>query len=88
LTETKRIEIAFNVDPNFYRIYRDDYISELVKSVPIGADRSQKFQFKTTMAELQKMFDGTEELIGILINRVQNRQTYLPRSAIFLLKRI
>ena len=70
--------IYSNVDPDFYRIYRQKNLSELVKSVPARVDWATEHAFSTTIPELASMFDGSEELIGIINVPVYWRQTYLP----------
>jgi hypothetical protein len=67
-----------SVEPNFYRIYRDDWANELVKSIPAGIDRVQNYKFSSTISELRKLFDGSEKLIGITVNPCRVRQVFLP----------
>jgi hypothetical protein len=67
-----------SVEPDFFRIYRDDYASDLVKSIPLGIDRVQNYQFRSTISELGKMFNGSEQLVAILVNPCRARQVYLP----------
>ena len=66
------------VVPTFYRIYRIDQGTDLVKSIPAGVDRVQNYQFRVTMSELSKLFDGTEQLVGILVIPWYVRQISLP----------
>ncbi len=76
---TKReFEARSSVDPDIRQIYRDDYASDLVKSIPAGIDRVQNYQFRVTIPELRKMFDGSEQLVGILVNPSRVRQKFLP----------
>jgi hypothetical protein len=76
----KKVELKIHsaVEPDFYRIYRDDYANDLVKSIPTGIDRVQNYKFSSTISELRKMFDGSEKLIGITINPCRVRQVFLP----------
>lgn len=67
-----------SVEPDFFRNYKDDYASDLVKSIPAGIDRVKNSKFHTNMSELLKMFDGSEQLIGILVNPCRVRQVFLP----------
>lgn len=67
-----------SVEPDFFRIYRDDFAEDLVKSIPIGINRVQNYQFRTTISELRKMFNGSEKLVGISINPCRVRQAFLP----------
>jgi hypothetical protein len=73
--ETK---VRSSVEPDFFRIYRDDYADDLVKSIPVGIDRVKNYQFRTTMSELSKMFNGSEKLVGISVNPCRVRQAFLP----------
>ncbi len=66
------------VIPTFYRIYRVEQLIDLVKSIPAGVDRVQNFQFRVTMPELRKLFDGSEQVVGILVIPWSVRQLSLP----------
>lgn len=70
--------VRSSVEPEFFRIYHDDYSSDLVKSIPIGIERVQDYEFRTTIPELRKMFDGSEQLIGIIVNPCRVRKVFLP----------
>jgi hypothetical protein len=58
------------VEPDFFRIYREDYSNDLVKSIPTGINRVKNYQFRSTISELGKMFDGSEQLVGISLTPV------------------
>ena len=78
-SRTKReIKAYSSVDPNIRVLYRDDYAGELVKSIPAGIDRAKNFKFRVTISELRKMFDGSEQLVGIAVNPSRVRQKFLP----------
>ena len=78
----KRVKREFksrsSVEPDFLRIYHDDSSSDLVKSTPAGIDRVQNYKFRTTIPELRKMFDGSEQLISIVVNPCRVRKVFLP----------
>jgi len=74
----KELKVRSSIEPDFFRIYRDDYASDVVKSIPAGIDRVQNYKFRTTMSELRKMFDGSEQLVGISVNPCRVRQVFLP----------
>ena len=76
--QKKEFKVRSNVKPDFYRIYRDDYATDLVKSIPAGVNRIQNYKFHTTISELRKMFDGSEQLVGISVNHSRVRQVFLP----------
>ena len=66
------------VEPTFFRIYRFDQGSDLVKSIPAGIDRVQNYKLRVTVSEFRKLFDGTEQLVGIVVVPWYVRQLYLP----------
>ncbi len=66
------------VDPTFFRIYRYDQVVDVVQSIPAGIDRVRDYQFRVTVSELGKLFDGTEQLVGIAMIPWYVRQTFLP----------
>jgi hypothetical protein len=74
----KEMKAHSGVEPGFFRIYRDDYADDLVKSIPLGIDREQNYHFRTTISELKKMFNGSEKLVGISVNPCRVRQAFLP----------
>ncbi len=67
-----------NVDPTFFRMYRYDQVMDVVKSIPEGIDRVQSYQLRVTMSELRRLFDGTEQLVGIAVIPWYGRKTFLP----------
>jgi hypothetical protein len=78
--ERAKIEqkIRSSIEPNFYRIYRVDPGVELVKSVPAGIDRLQRYEFRSTVPELSKVFDGGWQLVSITAIPRYVRQVSLP----------
>jgi hypothetical protein len=74
----REFTVHSSVEPDFYRIYRDDYANELVKSIPAGIDRVKNYKFRVTMSELSEMFDGSEQLVGISVNPCRVRKVFLP----------
>jgi hypothetical protein len=65
--------------PDFYRIYRQEQIVDVVRGVD-RADRVTKFSFKASGPKLTQLFDGSEQLIGIISIPSYSRQTFLPGS--------
>jgi len=63
-------------DPAIWRIYKDDFATDVVKSVPEGIDRVQAFTFRLTAPEYGKLFDGSEKLIGISVGPWYVRQVF------------
>lgn len=66
------------VEPDFFRIYRVDQGVEVVKSVPANIDRVQQYALRVTMAELGKLFDGTEQIVSVALLPWYLRQVSLP----------
>jgi len=66
------------VEPSFFRIYRTDTATDIAKSVPAGIDRMKNYQFSIVVPELNKLFDGTEQLVGIAAIPLYVRQIFLP----------
>ena len=74
----KQSKIRSGIEPDFFRINRDDYVHELVKSIPAGIDKVKDYKFSVTKSELSKMFDGSEQLVGISVNYSRVREVFLP----------
>lgn len=74
-TEAK---VYSNVEPNFFRIYRVDQGTDVVKSIPDGIDRVQNYQLRVGIAELGKLFDGSERVVSIAVVPWYVRQVFLP----------
>jgi hypothetical protein len=66
------------VNPEFFRIYHVDQGVDVVKSIPEGIDRVQHYQFRVTVSELGKLFDGTEQLVSLAVLPWYVRQGFLP----------
>ena len=65
-------------EPTFYRIYKTDYLVDLVKSVPAKLDRSKDYRLKVSMPKLAKLFGGTEQLVAIVLFPTYVREVFLP----------
>src|SRR6266850_661769 len=66
------------VDPTLWRIYRIEQSVDVVKSIPEGIDRMRNLRFRNNVAELDKLFDGKEQLISVTSIPWYTRQTFLP----------
>ena len=64
-------------DPALWRIYKFDAATDVVKSVPEGIDRVQGYSFRLTAPEYSKLFDGSEQLIGITVTPWYVRQVFV-----------
>jgi len=65
-------------EPSFFRIYRVDTATDIVKSIPAGIDRVQNYQLRVAVPELKKLFDGTEQLVAVSVIPLYVRQIFLP----------
>ena len=75
---TKTIKPRSNVEPDLFHVFRDDSATFLVKSIPAGIDSLKDYKFKVTISELSKVFNGSEQLIGISVSPIYVRQQILP----------
>lgn len=66
------------VEPSFFRLYRIDQGLDVVKSVPEGIDRTQSLRFRSTVAELAPLFDGSEQIVSVTAIPFYVRQVSLP----------
>ena len=66
------------VEPTFFRLYRVDQGMDVVKSVPAGIDRVQSYRFRSTVPELTRLFDGTEQLVAVSVIPWYAREVRLP----------
>jgi len=64
-------------DPALWRIYKFDAAADVVKSVPQGIDLVKEYTFRLTAPEYSKLFDGSEQLIGITLLPWYVRQTFV-----------
>jgi hypothetical protein len=72
------VKLHSAIDPGFFRIYRPDVGTDLVKSTPLGIDRVRSYQFRVSVPELRPLFDGTEQLVSIVVMPWYVRQVFLP----------
>jgi hypothetical protein len=70
--------IYSNVEPDFYRIYKYNQFADLIHSVPANAERVSELEVEIDVPALSVMFDGTEQLVGIVNLPWYWRETWLP----------
>lgn len=63
--------------PDFFRIYRGEQLTDVVRSDPLGVDRLQKFSIQAKGPKLAGLFDGAR-LIGLNSIPMYRRALYLP----------
>lgn len=75
---TKTIKPRSNVEPDLFCVFKDDSATDVVKSIPAGIDRVKNYKLNVTISELSKLFNGSEQLIGISVSPIWVRQQILP----------
>ena len=73
--ETK---IHSGAKPEFYRIYKFEQATDVVRSVSMGLDRATKFSIKASGPKLSPLFDGTQQVISITSVPYYSRTIYVP----------
>lgn len=58
-------KIRSAIDPNLSYIYRVDQTAELLKSVNVGVDHLQSYEFRSTVSELSKLLNDSTKLISV-----------------------
>jgi hypothetical protein len=74
-TETRVYSAA---KPDFYRIYKADLVTDLVRGATGDAGRVKKIEFRASGPHLSPVFNGTERMIGITSDPAYYRQIFLP----------
>lgn len=72
------IEIYSSVKPDFYRIYKYNQFADLIHSVPSAVERVSNLEVEIDVPALSSMFDGSEQLVGIVNLPWYWRETWLP----------
>jgi hypothetical protein len=67
-----------NVDTDIMKIYRDERVVDLVMSKTSGVNSLESYELKTTIPELTKMFNGSEQLVGLAVMPARIREVYYP----------
>lgn len=67
-----------STNPDFYRIYRYDSVTDLAMSKPLGKPLSGSFSIESSVPELNGIFNGEEEVVTILDIPVRVRKIFLP----------
>jgi hypothetical protein len=64
-------------DPGVVRWYQEDQVFDVVRSEPAGVDRVSEFDLDV-QGELADVFDGTQRVVAVFIQRPYMRQVYVP----------
>lgn len=67
-----------NTNIDFSRIYRFEQLLDLAMSTAIGKPLNGEFNFSSDIAELDKIFNGSEKVVAILNVPVYVRKVFLP----------
>jgi hypothetical protein len=64
-------------DPSLVRVYQEDQVINVVRSVPMNVDRVSEFSLNVR-GELGDVFDGTERVVAVVIQQPYVREVYVP----------
>ena len=80
VTTRSKVEtrVYSGTNPDFYHIYRFEQAVDIVQSVPVGIDRTQKVVFASSGPKFSQLFNGSEQLISITSLPFYSRQVALP----------
>jgi hypothetical protein len=67
------------IDPATWRIYRQEQALHVLKSTAVNVDRIKQYRFQVRVPELDKLFDGKEQLVSVIDVPWYSRQTFLPQ---------
>ena len=73
--------VRFAAEPEHVRVYRADELVDVVKSVPGGIDRLERFGLRVTLPELADIFDGSEQVVNLTVQPWFLRRVYEPSGA-------
>jgi hypothetical protein len=66
-------------DPSIVRWYQEDQVLNVVRSDPLNIDRVTELRFTAT-GELTDVFDGSEQVVAVVIQRPYMRHVYVPEQ--------
>jgi hypothetical protein len=64
-------------DPSVVRVYQEDQVINVVRSVPMNVDRVSEISLNVR-GELGDVFDGTERVVAVVIQQPYMREVYVP----------
>lgn len=64
-------------DPNIVRWYREDQVIDIARSTSLGIDRVSEVSL-VVRGELEDVFDGSERVAAVVIQRPYMRRVYVP----------
>jgi hypothetical protein len=72
------VQVISAKDPTLGQLHHFDAVADVVKSLPEGIDRVQRYAFRLNAPEFGSLFDGSEQLIGISVTPWYVRQVFTP----------
>ena len=66
--------------PDFHRIYKVEQAADVVRSAPSNIDRVSQIAIKASGSQLSGVFDGSEQVVGVVAIPWYSRQVFLPAS--------
>jgi hypothetical protein len=64
-------------NPSIVRWYQEDQVMNVVRSDPLNVDRVNEISLDVK-GELEDVFDGSERIVAVVIQRPCMRQVYVP----------
>jgi len=64
-------------DPDVVRWYQEDQVLNVVRSDPLNIDQVTELTFGVA-GELADVFDGSEHVVAVVVQRPYMRQVYVP----------
>jgi hypothetical protein len=64
-------------DPSVVRVYQEDQVINVVRSVPMNVDRVSEISLNVR-GELEDVFDGTERVVAVVIQQPYMREVHVP----------
>ena len=75
--DAPKLQLYSAQDPRIERWYKEDQVIDVVRSDPQGIDRVSDISI-TAAGELADVFDGTERVVAVVIQRPYLRDVYVP----------
>jgi len=66
--------------PDFHRIYKVEQAADVVRSAASNVDRVSHIAVKASGSQLSGVFDGSEQVVGVVAIPWYSRQVFLPGS--------
>ena len=75
--QTPNLPLHAATDPRIVRVYQEDQVLNVVRSKPLKIDRVSQISL-IVKGELTDVFDGTEDIVAVVIQRPYMRHVYVP----------